>query len=167
MHPTKAPGPDGMSTIFYQKYWNIVGLDVTNMVLNVLNFNMSMADINKANITLVLKTKHPTQMKDFCPISLSNVAYKLISKALANRLKAILPQIISENQSVFLSERLIIDNILVAFELMHYLDHKKEGKESFMAVKLDTSKAYNRMEWMFVEKIMRRLGSKINGLVGL
>ena len=158
MHPTKTPGPDGMSAIFYQKYWNIVGPDVTNMVLNVLNFNMSMADIKKTNITIVPKTKHPTKMKDFHPISLSNVAYKLISKVLANRLKAVLPQIILENQSVFLSERLITDNVLVAFELMHYLDHKKEGNESFTAIKLDMSKAYDRVKWMFVEKVMRRLG---------
>ena len=147
-----------MSAIFYQKYWNIVGPDVTNMVLNVLNSNMSMADINKTNITIVPKTKHPTKMKDFHPISLSNVAYKLISKVLANRLKAVLPQIISENQSAFLSERLITDNVLVAFELMHYLDHKKEGNESFTAIKLDMSKAYDRVKWMFVEKVMRRLG---------
>ena len=158
MHPRKTPGPDGMSAIFYQKYWNIVGPDVTNMVLNVLNSNMSMADINKTNITIVPKTKHPTKMKDFHPISLSNVAYKLISKVLANHLKAVLPQIISENQSAFLSERLITDNVLVAFELMHYLDHKKEGNESFRAIKLDMSKAYDRVEWMFVEKVMRRLG---------
>ena len=97
-------------------------------------------------------------MKEFRPISLSNVVYKLISKTLANRLKSVLPQIISENQSAVLSERLITDNVLVTFELMHYLDHKKEGKESFMAVKLDMSKAYDRVEWNFVEGIMKRLG---------
>ena len=73
-------------------------------------------------------------------------------------MKIIHPQIISENQSAFISERLITDNLLVAFELMHYLDHKKQGKESFMTVKLDMSKAYDRVEWVFVEKVMRQLG---------
>ncbi|KAK9989340.1 hypothetical protein SO802_029579 [Lithocarpus litseifolius] len=158
MHPTKAPGPDGMSAIFFQKFWNVVGSDVTKMVLNVLNSNMPMDEINKTNITLVLKIKNPTRMKEFRPISLSNVTYKMISKVLANHLKVVLSTIISENQSAFLSERLITDNILVAFEVMHYLEHKKEGKESYMAIKLDMSKAYDRVEWSFVEKIMKKLG---------
>ena len=74
------------------------------MVLNVLNSNMSMVEINKTNITLVPKIKNPTKMTDFRPISLCNVVYKLTLKVLANHLKIILPQIISENQSAFLSK---------------------------------------------------------------
>ena len=127
MHPTKAQGPDGMSAIFFQKYWDVVGNDITCMVLNVLNSDMSIADINRTNITLSPKINCPLKMSNFRPISLCNVIYKLVSKVIANRLKNILPQIISENQSAFLSERLITDNVLVAYELMHYLEHKKEG----------------------------------------
>lgn len=154
MHPIKALGLDGMSVIFFQKYWNIVGNDVSCIVLNVLNSNMSMAEINRTNITLVPKTKNLTKITEFRPISLSNIIYKLISKVLANHLKTIIPQIITENQSVFLFEWLISDNVLVAFELMNYLDHKRDGKECFMAVKLDLSKAYDKVDWGFIEKVM-------------
>ena len=59
MHPTKSSGLDGMFAIFFQNYWGIVGNDVTCMVLNVLNNNMSLTKINRTNITLVPKTKTP------------------------------------------------------------------------------------------------------------
>ena len=139
IHPNKAPRLDGMSVVFFQKYWSIVGNNVTNMVINVLNHNIPIPKLNKTNISLIPKINNPKRMMDFRPINLCNVVYKLISKTLDNRLKALLPNIISKNQSAFTSDRLITDNVLIAFELMHYLDHKTAGKEGFMAIKLDMS----------------------------
>ena len=158
IHPTKSPGPDGMSALFFQKYWDIVGSNVLNMALNVLNYGMSLDVINKTNIALIPKTNNPKRMTDFRPISLCNVIYKLISKTLANRLKTFLPLIITENQSAFTIDRLITDNVLIAYELMHYLKHKREGKDCFMATKLDMSKAFDRVEWGFIEMVMRKMG---------
>ena len=83
--------------------------------------------------------------------------YKIFSKALANRIKKILPNIISEHQSAFTKSRLIFDNILVAFESLHSMQ-KHVGKEDYMAIKLDMSKAYDKVEWSYLESVMRRVG---------
>ncbi|KAL0403892.1 UNVERIFIED_CONTAM: hypothetical protein Sradi_2030000 [Sesamum radiatum] len=77
-------------------------------------------------------------------ISLCNVIYKIASKAVANRLKSILDRIISPTQSAFVPGRLITDNILIAFEANHFLNTKTSGRQGFMALKLDVSKAYNK-----------------------
>ena len=68
-------------------------------------------------------------------------------KGSANRLKKILPEAINEAQSAFVPGRLITDNILVAFETMHTIDQRRKGKEGLMAIKLDRSKVYDRVEW--------------------
>ena len=158
LHPTEAPRPDGMSAIFFHKHWDIIGLSITNMVLNVLNSNMPMTKINKTNIALIPKTNRPSKMVEFRPISLCNTTYKLISKVLANRLKPILPSIITENQSAFIPNRLILDNVLVAFEFMHDLNHKVEGMDNYMSIKLDMSKAFDKDECNFIKKVMEKMG---------
>ena len=89
--------------------------------------------------------------------SLCNVVYKIISKVLANRLKKFLKEVIDESQSAFVSSRSITDNVLVAFETMHCIDQKRKGKEALMAVKLDMSKAYDQVEWSYLEAIMRKM----------
>ena len=83
---------------------------------------------------------------------------KLHPKTIANRLKKILPQIISDTQSAFMHGRIITDNILVAFETMHHISQKRLGKTGEMTLKLDMSKAYDKVEWVCLEKIMEKLG---------
>ncbi|KAL0393841.1 UNVERIFIED_CONTAM: hypothetical protein Slati_4350300 [Sesamum latifolium] len=97
-------------------------------------------------------------MSHFRPISLCNVIYKIASKALANRIKPFLNSIISPSHSAFVPGRLITDNVLVAYELNHFLKLKTWGKKDHVSLKLDVSKAYDRVEWKFLERVLTRLG---------
>jgi hypothetical protein len=158
MHPSKAPGLDGMTSFFFQKFWHVIGPSVSTAILSVLNSTRILRKINLTHIYLILKKKNPEHMSDYHPISLFNVIYKIISKVLANRLKTVLPLTISDSQSAFVPGRLITDNVSVAFEIIHKLKGKRKGKRGEMALKLDMSKAYDRVEWDFLEAIMRKLG---------
>ncbi|XP_062010699.1 uncharacterized protein LOC133727086 [Rosa rugosa] len=158
MYPTKSPGPDGMPPLFFQHYWETIGEEVTEAVQNFLHTGQLFKQINFTHICLIPKVSNPATMSDLRPIALCNVIYKLCSKAIANRLKVILPGIISPFQSAFVPGRLITDNILVANEMAHFVHNKREGSEGFMALKLDLSKAYDRMEWLFLRKVMNRFG---------
>jgi hypothetical protein len=86
------------------------------------------------------------------------VLYKLVSKVLANHLKLILLEVISPNQSAFVPGCLITDNVMVAYEISHYMQNKRSGKEGFAAVKADMSKAYDHVEWAFLDAMVEKMG---------
>ncbi|KAK3228941.1 hypothetical protein Dsin_000822 [Dipteronia sinensis] len=97
MGPTKAPGPDGFQALFFQKFWGVVGADFSNICLRVLSGESSIKEFNKTNVVLIPKTLNPISLKDFRPISLCSVVYKAVEKVLANRMKPLLPSLISNH----------------------------------------------------------------------
>ncbi|XP_074303812.1 uncharacterized protein LOC141638307 [Silene latifolia] len=108
------------------------------------------AEYKAEEVFIALKQMHPLKAP-------GPDVYKLVSKVLANRLKVFLGEIVSENQSAFTPGRLITDNILVAFEIFHHMKNTRTGDEH-LALKLDMTKAYDRIEWVFLERVLRRMG---------
>jgi len=105
-------------------------------------------------ITLIPKCKSPLKLGDFRPISLVGCIYKIVTKILVNRLKKVLFKVIDTNQTAFLSERGLLDNILIANETVDFLKEKLKG----VIVNVGFEKAYDSVEWDFLEYMMKRLG---------
>lgn len=114
MSPTKAHAGDSMLTLFYQTYWHIVGSNFCRFCLDFLNGARSLSTLNHTNIVLIPKRDNPSNITHFRPISPCYVLYKIISKAIVNRLQLIMPHCINEAQGAFVPSRLITDNVVVA-----------------------------------------------------
>ncbi|XP_074352667.1 uncharacterized protein LOC141691812 [Apium graveolens] len=156
MFPDKSPGVDGLNPSFFQTYWDIVKGDITKFCQVFFDTGVLPDHINHTIVCLIPKVKHPKQMSDLRPISLCNVLMRILSKAMTNRLKPCLQNIVSPNQSAFIEGRLLTDNVLIAYEINHYLHRRTQGKSGVVVLKLDISKAYDRLEWGFVEKMLRK-----------
>ncbi|CAN0880227.1 LINE-1 reverse transcriptase homolog [Linum grandiflorum] len=158
MGANKPPGPDGFNQAFYQDFWDIMGPDVIADCHNWLSQAEIGTRAQATNIILLPKTEDPQTMKDLRPISLCNVRYRILAKVLANRLRLLMPDTIQEEQSAFVYGRSIIDNIMIAFESLHSMKTKPAAKVGSAALKIDICKAYDRIDWGYLEAIMRRMG---------
>ncbi|KAL0439452.1 UNVERIFIED_CONTAM: putative mitochondrial protein [Sesamum latifolium] len=135
--------------------------DIQRVIIMHFESLFQSSNPNHQGIFETLRTVAPTVSQEMNEILLQPFTpdeVKRAIKSIANRLKPMMPTIISESQSAFIPGRLIIDNVLIAYEINHFLAHKYWGKEGHIALKLDISKAYDRVEWFFLERALGRLG---------
>ncbi|XP_050217541.1 uncharacterized protein LOC126668378 [Mercurialis annua] len=147
----KAPGPDGYSSAFFKKSWNIVGSDISKAITDFFSNGRMHKHTNSTSITLIPKVPDPKIIGDYRPIACCNVIYKGISKVLARRLSRVIGKIVNPCQSAFVPGRCISDNIVLAHEIVR---NYHRGKDNACAIKVDIQKAYDTVAWDFIEEIL-------------
>ena len=152
----KAPGPDGFTSAFFKKGWDIVGHEVCGAVRDFFANGQLLKEINHTFLSLIPKVPTPLRVTDYRPISCCNVIYKCISKIITNRIIDGIKEVVSENQSAFVPGRRISDNILITQELMHNY-HRNRGPPR-CAFKVDIQKSYYTVDWTFLDSILRGFG---------
>ncbi|KAH9666673.1 reverse transcriptase domain-containing protein [Citrus sinensis] len=157
MHPLKAPGIDGLHTVFYQTQWDTVGVLVCNLVQGIFKGQRIPSEINKTLIVLIPKVEHPDSLRLYRPISLCPIIYKIITKIVVNILKGILLELIGPMQTSFVPGRHITENIIIAQEVIHTM-RRKSRKIGQMLIKVDLEKAYDRLSWDFIFETLCEAG---------
>ena len=125
--------------------------DVCAACLSYISNRSIPPGVNVTHIVLFPKKTHVETIRDLRPISLCNVVYKIVTKTLANRLKCVLPGVISWSHSAFVPSRAITDNILISYAILHFLNRKTGGKQGFVALKVDMANACDKVEWGFLK----------------
>ncbi|XP_020420593.1 uncharacterized protein LOC18774736 [Prunus persica] len=151
----KSPGPDGFSMLLFQSCWDIVKEDLMKVMVDFFNCGIINAITNETFICLIPKKKESIKVSDFRPISLVTSLYKMVSKVLASRLREVLGSTISSYQSAFVQGRQILDAALIANEVV---EESRRLNKSGMVFKIDLEKAYDHVEWRFVDEVLIRKG---------
>ena len=152
--PHKAPGPDLIPAFFYQEFWSIVRQDKLNFVYAFFHSSSLLKSRNRTYLTFIPKVKFLEKVTYFRPICLCNGTYRFISKILVSRLKPYMDMLITPYQNAFIRGRNITNNILLAHEIFDILRKKKGRKKGFGALKIDMSKAYDRVNWSFLKAVL-------------
>jgi len=123
------------------------------MLNNLHKEDLNLARLNFGVITLIPKVKGATNIKQFRPICLLNVVYKIITKVLTARLTKVATKVIGENQTAFVPGRFILDGVVILHEVLHELRRKKKQG---IILKLDFEKTYDKVRWSFLQEVLER-----------
>lgn len=140
---------------FFKSAWPIIGKEFIISIQSFFERGFLPKGINSTILALIPKKTKAREMRDYRPISCCNVIYKVISKLIANRLKLTLPDFVALNQSAFIKGRLLIENLLLATELVK--DYHKDSISRQCALKIDISKAFDSVQWSFLLKTLEAM----------
>lgn len=155
-HPlNKAPGPDGFLAEFFRTAWPVIGKDLIIAIQSFFLYGFLPRSVNATTLSLVPKRTPTEKMSDFRPIACCNLLYKIISKIIATHLKATLSNAIKPNQCAFIKGRLLLENVLLATELVK--DYHKSSLSQRCAIKLDISKAFDTVHWPFITNVLKAM----------
>lgn len=157
MSSYKAPGSDGFQPIFFKMFWQDIGDDIWEYVKKTFSQGHFDPSVTETLVILIPKGDTQTTFKDFRPISLCNVIYKLITKVLVERLRPILSWIVSPLQSGFIPGRSTVDNAIILQEVLYHMK-KSKRKKGDLILKLDLEKVYDRVDWAFLQDTLRKFG---------
>jgi hypothetical protein len=150
-----APGPDGLSFMFYQSFWDVIKRDILEVFEDFHKGELDIYRLNFALITIIPKENEARTMNKFRPIGLLNCSYKIFTKVLTSRIGGVIDRLISSNQTTFIKGRFILESVVTAHETLHSVYH---GKEKGFVLKLDYEKAYDKVNWQFLLEVLRKSG---------
>jgi hypothetical protein len=151
----KASGPDGFPAEFYQVFWSLIKNDLMAMFRDFHNGSLPMYCINFGAITLLPKAQEVTKIQQYRPICMLNVSFQIFTKVIANRLVLVASKVIGPSLSAFLLGRNIFEGVVVLHETLHELRRKKQKG---IILKLDFEKAYDKVNWVFLQQVLRMKG---------
>lgn len=154
MGPDKAPGPDGVTAGFLQRHWSLFSTDLTHAIGEVFLSQKAPVNWLHSQIVLIPKTDEPKTPRDYRPITIGNIIYRLLMKIIANRLQPYMAELISNNQTAFIRGRNIADNTVLVREILHSFQSKSYTEQSFL-LKADITKAFDTVRWSFVMQAMK------------
>jgi hypothetical protein len=151
----KSPGPNGFTTNFFHYCWSMIREEVWQVVEESRTSGQVLSAFNATFLTLIPKEERVTHPKQFQPIALCNVIYKIITKVIVLRLKLVPPFIISKVQSGYVEGRKIMDSVILVHEVIHSL---KSTRTPSMLIKLDLSKSFDRISWQYMCSLLEAFG---------
>ena len=157
----KSPGPDGWPVEFFLAFFDILGIELVNVVEASRMEGRVIPSLNSTFIALIPKKEKPLTFTEFRPISLCNLVYKLISKIAALRLKPYLDKFISPQQFGFLKNRQIVESLAITQEVLHTV---KTKNMCALILKLDLSKSFDRVNWSYLRLILLQIGVPLVGV---
>jgi hypothetical protein len=155
MKHNKAPGPDGFPAEFYQVFWSLIKDDLMAMFRDFHASNLPIFSLNFGILMLLPKEQEARKIQQYRPICMLNVSFKIFTKVLANKLSTVACKIIRPSQIAFLPGRYILEGVVILHETIHELRRKKQKG---LYLKLYFEKAYDKVNWNFLQQVLRLKG---------